>query len=216
MASLTYIGAGLDIIPIIVIPEVNEFIYIDSRPYTQYGHWRPKDTTISFYEKSFLPRLNKLMQNNNFTLTKQEEKYLEYENPANQVLKYHINTAFPHVSDPVRNDISKSEHLVLCGYDPHKSILQLMPHLKYIWMNQHTVYSANDFDSEEDKNNSTFRMLRSDPGSYQYRLMKEKTAYEYWEDMNIVPQIKENYDVCEMSSLLGVVDIERECLLCPG
>jgi hypothetical protein len=207
MASLTYIGAGLDIIPIIVIPEVNEFIYIDSRPYTQYGHWRPKDTTISFYEKSFLPRLNKLMQSNNFTLIKQEEKYLEYVNPSNQVLKYHINTAFPNVGDSIHADISKSEHLVLCGYDPHKSILQLMPRLKYIWMNQHTVYSAsdNDFDSEEEKFNSTFRMLHSNPGSYQYRLMKEKTEYEYWEDKNIVPQIKENYDVCEISSLMGRV-----------
>ncbi len=202
MASLTYIGAGLDIIPIIVIPEVNEFIYIDSRPTTAYGDWRLKDESISFYEKSFLPRLNQRLQNNNFTLKRSEEKYLEYTNPKSQTLKYYINTAFPNVGDPAKADISKSEHLVLCGYDPHKSIIQMMPQLKYIWTNQHTVYSANDFDSEEDKNNSTFRMLRSDPGSYQYRLMKEKVAFEYWEDNNIIPQIKENYDICEMDSLM--------------
>ncbi len=197
MASLTYIGAGLDIIPIIVIPEVREFIYIDSRPTTQYGDWRPKDKTISFYEKSFLPRLHKLMQNNNFTLTRSEEKYLEYTNPKSQTLKYYVNTAFPNVCDSVRADISKSEHLVLCGYNPHKSILQMMPHLKCIWINQHTVYNIPDseYDSEEDKINSTFRVLRSNPGSYQYRLMKEKTAYEYWEDKNIVPQIKDNYEI---------------------
>ena len=200
MASVTYIGAGLDIIPIIVMHDVREFIYIDSRPHTQYGNWRPKDESISFYEKSFVPRLNKLMQNNNFTLKRSEEQYLEYTNHSNQTLKYYINTAFPNISDEVRADISKSEHLILCGFDPHKSILQYLPNLKYIWMNAHTVYNIPDgeYESEDQKNNSTFRMLGRHPDPYQYRLIKEKTAYEYWNDKNIVPEIKDNYEIREI------------------
>jgi hypothetical protein len=174
MASATYIGAGLDINPILLMPEVREFIYVDSQPKTEYGSMRPHGNR--FYRQSFLPRLEKQLQTNNFTPIHRTKNYLEYANPSNKILKYYINTAFPSdFNQEIAQQISKSQHLIICGYDPDKSILTLMPNLKYIWMNEHTVYDTPDrqYESEEDMNNSTFRELRLQTGRYKYRLMKD-------------------------------------------
>ncbi len=182
MASAIYIGAGHDIVPMCVIPEVRKFIYIDSRPETAYGALIP--VKAQFYDTLFLSRLEKALQNINFTLTRQLGNCLEYVNPSNQVLKYYINTTFPKdYNEEMKSQLSKSEHLVLCGFDPDKSILELMPNLKYIWINTRTVYNMRDSDFEDKKhrNRSTIRVLRDSPDAYKYRLMKEKDNYEICE-----------------------------------
>lgn len=183
MASAIYIGAGHDIVPICVMPEVREFIYIDSRPETAYGDLVPIRT--QFYDTLFISRLEKALQNINFTLTRQLGNCLEYVNStSNQVLKYYINTTFPKdCNEEMKSQLSKSEHLVLCGFDPDKSILELMPNLKYIWINTRTVYNMQDSDFEDEKHmdRSTIRVLRDLPDAYKYRLMKEKDNYEICE-----------------------------------
>jgi hypothetical protein len=182
MASAIYIGAGHDVVPILLMPEVRKFIYIDSRPETAYGALIP--VKAQFYDTLFLSRLEKALQSINFTLTRQLGNCLEYVNPSNQVLKYYINTTFPKdCNEEIISYLSKSENLVLCGYDPDKSILQLMPNLKYIWINTRTVYNMrdSDFENEKYRNMSTIRQLRDLPDAYKYRLMKEKDNYEICE-----------------------------------
>ena len=187
MASAIYIGAGHDIDPILLMPEVSKFIYIDSRPETAHGILTP--VRPQFYDKLFISRLEKALQTINFTLTKQLGNCLEYVNPtSNRILKYYINTKFPKdCNEEMQSQLSKSEHLVLCGFDPDKSILELMPNLKYIWINTITVYNMrdSDFENEERKNKSTFRVLREKPGAYKYMLMKDNAAFKI-DDISMV------------------------------
>lgn len=198
MKKAAYVGAGHDIIPIIVMPHIAEFIYIDSRPQTEYGVLLPNRS--EFYDKSFVPRLERVLQNNNFALTVRQPNYLEFTN-SSQVLKYHINTTFPKINDDVKAQLAECEHLIVCGHDPDKSILKFMPNLKNIWCNTHTVYNMPEKEySEKELNASTFRELRTQPNKYKYWLMKERKPYEYWDHNNIVPAIKDNYEVIEINS----------------
>ena len=181
MATATYIGAGLDIDPILTLPEVREFIYVDSLPTSHFGMRLPESERGCFYVSSFIPRLNTSLQNINFRLVRQGDNYLEYVGPSNQIMKYYINTIFPNICPEAATDISKSEHLVICGFDPDKSILTTMPNLKCIWCNSRTAYHRSDSDFEDDdaRGRSTFRELRTGQNTYKYMHIQDGREIAY-------------------------------------
>ena len=50
MNKAVYIGAGTDLVPVIVIDDIKEFIYIDSQPFSEFGtHAYDETTHISSY-----------------------------------------------------------------------------------------------------------------------------------------------------------------------
>ena len=181
MATATYVGAGLDIDPIRVMSEVREFIYVDSLPKSHFGMRYPESERGRFYVSSFIPRLNTELQNINFRLVRQGDNYLEYVGPSDQILKYYINTIFPNITVEAATDISKSEHLVLCGFDPDKSILSAIPNLKYIWCNARTAYHMSDSDFEDDdaRERSTFWELRTGQNTYKYMHVQDGREVAY-------------------------------------
>lgn len=193
--SAVYIGAGLDIIPIIVLTHIKKFIYIDSLPKSEYGTFCFEDER--FYNKKFIENLNKVMKNNNFDLLKQNENYLEFyeKDTKDRKVKYFINMPFPeNLTDESIEEINNCDTLILSGYCPHKVLIELMPKLNNIIGNTHTVYIHDEYEDEDSKNNSVFEYLKNNP-DYEYFLIKEKEKFEYWELENIIPKLKSNFDI---------------------
>lgn len=200
MNKLVYIGPNTDIIPIILLHDIKEFIYIDSLPQTEYGMYLFEKGEL--YQHTFLSQLEKLLTNNNFKSVQKKTNYLEYINDSNQTLKYFINTPFPDkITDEIKKEIYDSENLMVAGYDPNKIILKLMPNLKNIYCNIHTVYE--EFDSNDAIDKSLFQELIINCSKYDYNyfLIKEKMKFEYWNIDNIKPDIKNIYDINKCNGL---------------
>jgi len=202
MNSAVYIGAGLDIVPIIVLSEIKKFIYIDSLPQSEYGLYGFGNKT--FKDKRFIDRLNLIMYNNNFKRIKQNGNLYEFQN-GDRILKYYISTPFPeNVTSETIEEINQCNTLILSGFCPHKIIIELMPKLNYIIGNKHTVYTHDEYEDEEQKNNSVFQYLINNEGICKnYYLVKEKNFdnFQYWDYKNISPSIKENIEIIKVSNI---------------
>jgi len=136
-------------------------------------------------------RLDAILQQLYYKPIKQEDNYLEYRNTKGQTLKYYINTSFPeHLTDELRDHMRSAENLMLAGFDPHKSVLDLMPGLRNIYCNDNTVYVSDEYDSEYQKEVSVFRALSENKGPYTYFLIKQLET-----DENIRLEAKSVYAV---------------------
>ena len=204
MNKAIYIGAGTDIIPVIVLDNITEYILIDSQPCSEYGMYLYENADL--FRNYFVPNFEKIMLNNNFILTQKKDNYLEYKNESNKIIKYFISTPFPEkITNEIKKELLNSENLILAGFDPNKVILELMPNLKNIYGVTHTVYDCPDdeFEDELSMNNSVFRELIKNNHNYNYNyyLIKENRYFEYWIDDNIKPSIKNIFEVNQYNSL---------------
>ena len=97
MSKALYVGAGTDILPVIMYQDIKDFYYIDSQPASEFGTLGFADKT--FYRANFLSNLSKVMHNNNFKIREETHNYLRYYNPTTeQNIHYYINT-------PVTNNL---------------------------------------------------------------------------------------------------------------
>lgn len=184
MNTLVYIGAGTDCIPLLMLDSIQEFIYVDCQPKSEFGT-KEFETGI-FYRHGFLPRLDAILQRLSYKSIKKEANYLEYRNIKGQNLKYYINTSFPeHLTDELREHMRSAENLMLAGFDAHKCILDLMPALRNIYCDDETVYVSDEYESEYQKEVSVFRALSENKGLYSHFLIKQLEPFEYWVDENI-------------------------------
>lgn len=201
MPTATYIGAGLDLRPIILFPLIDTFIYIDSMPISPYGTLSYDDE--QFYNDSFCNNLIQLMFNYKFTIIKQSTNYIEFNN-GKKILKYYLNTAFPqHLTDNIIADINKCDTLILCGFCPNKKIIELMPKLSCI-IGSHTCYSSLDiYEDEQQLNDSSFQYIINNPDICKtYLFMNEKKSCDYWDTTTLIDSIIDSYDILECTNML--------------
>lgn len=200
MNTLVYIGAGSDCIPLIMLNSIQEFIYVDSQPQSEFGTMEFESGF--FHRRNFLPRLDALLRQIQFIKVKQTENYLEYSNSKGQVLKYYINTPFPEmVTEGLKDAMATAENLMIAGFDPDKIVLNLMPRLRNIYCDDSTVYVSDEYDSDYHKEVSVFRHLVENKGSYTYSLIKQLKYFEYWEDANITLEAKKVHAVGRVDGL---------------
>jgi hypothetical protein len=143
MQQAIYIGAGHDIIPVLVLRDIKKFIYIDSQPFSEHGtgvytkEYRCESATLKTRDKyendnlfgrsDFIDRFKQLMKQNNFTLQYESKYCITYENDHQQIIKYHLSCSFPEfLTDEIRADINECNTIIMCGYFPDKSILSMM------------------------------------------------------------------------------------------
>lgn len=201
MKSAVYIGAGLDIRPILLFPDIDTFIYIDSQPNTSYGIISYEDKY--FYNHEFIDDMIQIMNNHNFLLVSNSNSLIEFKQ-SNRILKYYINIAFPnHLTDILINDINICDTLILCGFCPNKAIINIMPKLNYI-IGSHTCYTnTNIYETEEDKNNSSFQYIINHPYiSNNYIFFKENTPCSYWDKDFIIESITDYYEIIKCKNML--------------
>jgi hypothetical protein len=223
MDSAVYIGAGHDIIPVLVMKHIKNFIYIDSQPFSEHGTHVYLDNDSSYYatietrikneednllgRPKFKEQFEKLMKQNNFTLESTTKYCWIYKNTYDQVIKYHVSCSFPEfLTDEIKEDISNCNTLILCGYFPHKIIASMMPLFRYVICNTHTCYIDSCYEDDDDYNQSITKYLIDNPTIIKkYFLLKEYKKYEYWEHKNIIDSVSDNYKVIECDNLGSIV-----------
>jgi hypothetical protein len=218
MNKAVYIGAGLDIIPILVLDDVKEFIYIDSQPFSEFGTMTyndkidtvtyVKDRTHIFYNSfsrnDFISRLKKLIEQNNIKIINENNSYLEFQTKANQKIKYYYSYSFPeHLDDALKTELKTCNTIVMAGFDPNKEIFNYLQKPTYFIGGCHTCYSKDPDDEGIDT--SSFKLLADKPDIInKYYLLKEKNKYEYWVDINIMPEIKNNYKIIQIDNIQSI------------
>jgi hypothetical protein len=111
--SAFYPGAGTDLTPPILFPEIKTWHYMDSQPRSEHGD------NIFFYRPTFLVNLDQTMTQCGFELLRVEGTLRTYFSPStDQTIYYETSTVFPGAWDPVKHAGST---LILCGYDIESS-----------------------------------------------------------------------------------------------
>ena len=107
--SAFYPGAGTDLTPPVLFPEIKIWWYMDGQPRSEYG------SNPAYYRPRFLGQLEQTMNQCGFQLqTIDGDRRIYYSPSTDQTIHYEINTPFPDNWDPVKHAGST---LVLCGYD---------------------------------------------------------------------------------------------------
>ena len=216
MNKAVYIGAGLDIIPIIVT-DIKEFIYIDSQPFSEYGTLIYNDKTNmscnvekkdrvenSFSRKEFLQNLHKVMSQIHFKLIESNNTYLLFKNNEKS-LKYYYSCAFPEYidNDQIIIDINTCDTIIMAGHNPHKKIFDYLQTPVNFIGNLHTVYLSNNKDDKDENDNEySFKYIIDNPHIIKkYIVMKCINEYEYWNNDTQIPELTSNYELIEFNKL---------------
>ena len=231
MQNAIYIGAGTDLIPVIIFSNIHKFIFVDSRPFSEHGTQtyvsatniaRKVDKKDRFENclsrPNFIPTLDKVMNNNNFVKKAETDEYfLYYSEETNQTIKYYYSCAFPeYISNELINDMKACNTLIIAGHDPHKEVLKYLQTPAFIIGNCHTVYSVDS--NDEEYSNSTIRTIIEDQSlsrtqnshSINYFLIKENKEWEYWIPDNILPSIVNNYRIILCKSLVDFEETRKK------
>lgn len=108
--TAVYVGAGIDVLPLLLFRNIRLFIYIDSGG-NDY-EFRKTIGNIGYNKVNSRVGLN-------------PREYLH--NSRGTRVLYFMNNSFPDSLDPLALDyIKKASILICCGYNPHCSILDLM------------------------------------------------------------------------------------------
>ena len=107
--SAFYPGAGSDLAPPVLFPEIKHWTYLDCQPNSEHGH------DPIFARPLFLSRLNRTMSQCGFMIQSVQGNVRIYRNElTDQVIRYETNSVFPEAWDPVRH---AADALVCCGFD---------------------------------------------------------------------------------------------------
>jgi hypothetical protein len=123
MQVAIYVGAGLDFSPVYRLNWIQQFIYIDSQPLTEFGSLEQcKEFSRPEFEVDLLATMRAMghvtrMPNSNLIILNLPG--------ARQVL-YYINTCFPDISPTLSDLIKTASVLICCGHTPDALILTLM------------------------------------------------------------------------------------------
>lgn len=207
MTKAVYIGAGLDILPVLLNDNIKEFIYIDSQPTSEFGMLGFTDK--KFFRKNFLETLNTIMHNNNFKLKTNENNCLKYYNDnTNQTINYHINTPFPeNLNNELITKINDCDVLICIGHDPDKKILEYIKKPFTFIGSTHTCYQSNKENYETPLNSTFLELYENNLKVIKYNLIAEKTYYEYWKHEKINKNLLNNFNIKYYESLK---DLENE------
>lgn len=158
-----YIGAGLDILPIKILPnDINEYYFIDSLPYSEKG----KDTFIlpngtnAFYRPFFLLELKKKFINNNFILIEENENEFLFKK-EDIIINYLYNTSIPEDLDKIKNKIMNYKYLIINNFIPDINIVYYTDKLITIYgfINTHYFNINKDIKDDTEKINSNKNQL---------------------------------------------------------
>ena len=92
-----YPGAGTDLTPVVLFPEIKTWYYMDSQPQSEHGD-------VVLYRPKFLNQLDQAMQRCGFKMKEVENHFLTYfSSETEQTIYYETSTVFPKAWDPVKH-----------------------------------------------------------------------------------------------------------------
>ena len=134
MSKILYIGAGLHTEVINHFKDVKEFVFIDSQPRTEFGHYyyyKPfyrdiYDKLINKLENDHFKLYDKIQLTNNFEEINKphlESTKLCFKKDNSDIkLNYYISTSLPHDyydNELLQNEIKECNTLLISGHYPH-------------------------------------------------------------------------------------------------
>lgn len=126
MSKAIYIGAGDDIRPVNLFPNINTFYYIDSQPFSHSGKqvYIREDGINGFSNPDFIQYVEKKFFKNNFKLSKQLDNLKIYIR-NNQTIYYFYNTSIPEDLEKIKNQINDFNVVIDIGYHPDINFLKI-------------------------------------------------------------------------------------------
>ena len=184
-----YIGAGINIIPIILFRNIETFIYIDSKPdfidknYRTKFFWNFHDTItkVGYYKI-------RNIDNTNLHRYKHSSRHTE--------VLYFMNTNFPTGLTQLAKDyIKQASVLICCGYNPNKVILDLMKLGPKIFIGDNKTKYISD---EENVCNSLYKNNNLIKEFIRFDIPKN---YSYWEPLYVEEVHMTNFRITTYDSL---------------
>ena len=157
-----YIGAGLDLEPLELY--INDFIYIDSQPFSEHGTTAYTDKAIVCTKKTrfrnlfsrprFLKMVEEKMFQKGYKIINRTGDFIVFTNNTKKI-KYYYSCSFPEfVEGTLLDELKTCDTIIACGFNPDSVILDyIRPRPLFIGHNN-TSY-------ESDK--SLFALLRENP-----------------------------------------------------
>jgi hypothetical protein len=166
-----YIGAGEDM-SFIKNTSIKKMLCIDSLPKTGFP------TVEHIYSEKTQKKILDNIRNNiiimdlGFIESKiSSPSLLIFNNSKGQEIRYYTNTPFPSgVTEDLKQEIAKADTLIICGYHPHKDILDMLKKPINIICKKNTYYGL-----EEAKENSVLIKLHEKT----YSIYISKILYYY-------------------------------------
>ena len=180
--SAFYPGAGTDLTPVVLFPEIKTWHYMDSQPQSEYGD-------VILYRPKFLNQLNQTMNQCGFELLQVEDTLRTYFSlSTDQTIYYETSTVFPKAWDPNKHAGST---LVLCGYDMESSGPSFFSSYSHIITDNLTckdVWAKNILPTH-----TLSRMNYPKDNSYEYWLPEKETAENIRTFVSVERDIKWTY-----------------------
>lgn len=173
--TAVYVGAGIDIQPILLFPEINIFYYIDSQPFSVNGKKAIYENGINLLGRmNFSDKLENTFENILKMKLVFSSYFLQIYKNKHVTVYYCLNTSFPEDYTYVKH-IFESPNLyafIMCGHDPHSIIFQNLNKSIIFIGNDRTCYDDVEYDwvNVED---SSFYWLNHNVNNIQ----KKITAY---------------------------------------
>ena len=162
--SAFYPGADIDIVPLVMFPDITSWIYLDSQPRSEFG----SNLYPGFERPLFLSRLDNAMNQVGFyKMVVQDDVVLYYNTNTSQSVRYEINAVFPQC---LTKRHFGCDTLVLSGFDteschPPEGWTDTFRH---VITNNHTIHHGSP-----PKN----KLISS--------LIHDHNEWEYWLDHNL-------------------------------
>jgi hypothetical protein len=114
MTSAFYPGAGLDMSPIVLCPDIKHWYYFDSQPLSEYGSYIINKNTYSERKERFIRRLGTVFHQIGFECVSIiDSTFLFLNHDTATSVTYYINKIFP---DDL-GIVPPCGFLVMCGFD---------------------------------------------------------------------------------------------------
>ena len=120
-----YIGAGLDLRPLKHLQSINEFIYVDSRPYSEFGReiFINKKGENTSYDHTFISDLDDTMKTHKMNLCVVIDNKRVYSDGSKTII-YYVNTSIPEDIDIIKHELNTIDTLIIAGHDPHYELIE--------------------------------------------------------------------------------------------
>ena len=156
-----YIGAGLDLAPL-ELP-INDFIYIDSQPFSEHGTTAYTDQAVTCTKKTrfrnlfsrprFLTNLETSMSEKGYNIIKRTGDFIVFTNTKK--IKYYYSCSFPEfVEDGLLSELKTCDTIIACGFNPNPVILDYIKPRPLFIGNNNTSYEGD----------ALFGILHENPG----------------------------------------------------
>lgn len=183
-----YIGAGHDMIPVVVCKEIESFIYVDAGPSFDPSHPFVSETSA----KKRLDHLNKIVSQIGFFLIRHTRHkkigIFEYRNvTTNQTIHYYYNTVFPQDMDELLyKQLLECDTLIIAGYQPFYH--NALSNIKRFITNLHACYQT---DEETEYIGKIFSIYENK--KVEIELLYETKSWEYWLNERVSSDIDQLY-----------------------